>query len=64
MVAAPCVVTLLGALSWSSDTTRFRFFVFVVLVYRDFLLFIFDLLVKGFSLHLLLVGYCGFIYKT
>jgi hypothetical protein len=44
--------------------TRFRFFVFVVLVYRDFLLFIFDLLVKGSSLHLVSVGYCRFIYKT
>jgi hypothetical protein len=36
-----CVVALLEASSWSSDTTRFHFFVFVVFVFLCFLFFIF-----------------------
>jgi hypothetical protein len=49
MAAALCVVTLLGALLWSRlDTTQLCFFVFVVLVIRVFLFFIFDLLYKSF----------------
>jgi hypothetical protein len=44
-----CVVILLGASSWSPDSTRFCFFVFVVLVFPCYLFFIFDLLCKRFS---------------
>jgi hypothetical protein len=47
--AARCVVTLLGASSWSLDTIRYRFVFFVVLVFPCFSLFIFDLLCKRFS---------------
>jgi hypothetical protein len=52
---APCIVTLLGASSWSPDTTRFHFFVFVVLVFPCFSVFIFDLFVRGSPLHLVSV---------
>jgi hypothetical protein len=45
-VMAPCVVALLGASSWSPDTTLFCFNVFVDLF---FLFFIFDLLCKSMS---------------
>jgi hypothetical protein len=44
-----CVVTLLGASSWSPDTTWYRTFVFVDLIFLCFLFFIFDLLCKRFS---------------
>jgi hypothetical protein len=47
--AALCVVTLLGASSWSPDATWYRLFVFVDLVFLCFLFFIFDLLYKRFS---------------
>jgi hypothetical protein len=48
MTATLCVVTLLRASSWSPDSTRFRFFIFVVLVFPCYLFFIFDLLCKRF----------------
>jgi hypothetical protein len=47
--AALCIVALLRASPWSPDTTRYRFSVFVVLVFSVFLFFIFDLLYKRFS---------------
>jgi hypothetical protein len=51
MVAALCVVTFLGALSWSPEFTRFSFFVFLDLV---FYFFSFSLIffVRDYPLHL------------
>jgi hypothetical protein len=48
--ASLCVVTLLGASSWSLDSTiLFHCLRWQVLVFRVFLFFIFDLLCKRFS---------------
>jgi hypothetical protein len=48
--AALCVVTLLGASSWSPDSmVSFQCLRCQVLVFRVFLFFIFDLLCKRFS---------------
>jgi hypothetical protein len=53
--ATLCVVTLLGALSWSPDTTRVSLF-FVVLVFLCFSFFIFDLICKRFSSPSCIIG--------
>jgi hypothetical protein len=49
MAAVLFVVALLGASSWSPDTTSYRLIVFIGLVFLCFIFFIFDLLCKRFS---------------
>jgi hypothetical protein len=64
--AALCVVTLLGASSWSPDTTWYRFNVFgQVLVFPCFLfLYLWSALLEILLTTLYRFGRCGFIYKA
>jgi hypothetical protein len=61
---ACCVVTSLGALSWSLGFLSFLSASVASLMLLLFLLFIFDLLVRGSPHHYISVWPFGFIYKA
>jgi hypothetical protein len=61
---ACCVVTSLGALSWSLGFLSFLSAAVASLMLLLFLLFIFDLLVRGSPHHFVSVWPFGFIYKV